>query len=91
MVEKRMLYAIQNMFKTLFIFCPMIKSIEMDSIMAHGIFLSENEMSQMEEGKHSIFCKFSNFTFEEKDSLKSKCKILNLRSSSRQTVLGLSS
>jgi len=32
-----------------FVFCPMLKSIEMDSIMAQGIFLSEKEMTQMEE------------------------------------------
>ena len=30
-----------------FVFCPMLKSIEMDSIMAQGIFLSEKEMNQM--------------------------------------------
>ena len=55
-----------------FVFCPMLKSIEMDSIMAQGIFLSEKEMSQMEERKHSIFYKFSNINFEEKESMKSK-------------------
>ena len=33
-----------------FVFCPMSKSIEMDSIMAQGIVLSE----KMEERKHSI-------------------------------------
>ena len=55
-----------------FVFCPMLNSIEMDSIMAQGIFLSEKEMSQMEERKHSIFYKFSDITFEEKVSAKSK-------------------
>ena len=38
-----------------FVFCPMQKSIEMDSIMAQGNFLSEKEKSQMEERKHAIF------------------------------------
>ena len=41
-------------------------------IMAQGIFLSEKEMSQMEERKHSIFYKFSDITFEEKVSMKRK-------------------
>ena len=35
-----------------FIFCPIIKSIEMDSIMAQGIFQSEKEMSEGDERKH---------------------------------------
>ena len=48
-----------------FVFCTMFKSIEMDSIMAQGIFQSEKEMSQMEENKHSIFYKFSEITFDK--------------------------
>ena len=54
-----------------FRFCPMIKSIEMDSIMAQSVFLSEKMMSQMEERKHSIFYKFSVITFD-KDCLRGK-------------------
>ena len=54
-----------------FFFCPMVNSIDMDSIMAQGIFLSEKEMTQMEERKFSIYKRFTNITFEEKDSIKS--------------------
>ena len=32
-----------------FVFCPMMASIQMDSILAQGIFISEKEMSQMED------------------------------------------
>ena len=35
--------------KDVFVFCPYIKSIEMDSMMAQGIFQSETEMSEMDE------------------------------------------
>ena len=55
-----------------FVFCPMFKSIEMDNIMAQGIFQSEKEMSQMEENKHSIFYKFSEITFDKDCFTKSK-------------------
>ena len=37
-----------------FIFCPIIKSIEMDSMMAQGIFQSETEMSDGDERKRSF-------------------------------------
>ena len=60
------------------VFCPMLKFIEMDSIMAQGIFLSEKEISQIEERKHSIFYKFSNITFDEKESRKSKIKKISI-------------
>ena len=55
-----------------FVFCPIMGSIQMDSILAQGIFLSEKEMSQMEDRKFSLFNRFTNLTFEEKDSMKSK-------------------
>ena len=55
-----------------FVFCPMIKSIEMDSIMAQGVFQSEKEMSQMEGRKHSIFYKFPEITFDKNCFTKSK-------------------
>ena len=37
-----------------FVFCPKINSIEMDSIMAQGVFQSEKEMSQMTE--KTLYC-----------------------------------
>ena len=55
-----------------FIFCPNIGTIKMDNIIEQGIFISENEMSQMEETKNSICNKFTTIMFEEKDSTKSK-------------------
>ena len=48
-----------------FIFCPIIKSIEMDSIMAQGIFQSENEMSEGDERKHSFRHKLTEITFDK--------------------------
>ena len=47
-------------------------SIQMDNILAQGIFLSAKEMSQMEETKFSLFNRFTTITFEEKDPTKSK-------------------
>ena len=44
-----------------FVFCPYLKSIEMDSMMAQGIFQSETEMSEMDERKHSFRYKFTDF------------------------------
>ena len=55
-----------------FVFCPMIGSIQMESILAQGIFLSEQDMTQMEESRHSIYAKFSHITFEANYSTKSK-------------------
>ena len=49
-----------------FVFCPTMGSIQMDSILAQGIFLSEKEMSQMEDTKFSLFNRFTTITFEEK-------------------------
>ena len=48
-----------------FIFCPIIKSIEMDSIMAQGIFQSETEMSDGDERKHSFRHKLTEITFDK--------------------------
>jgi len=50
----------------------MFKSIEMDNIMAQGIFQSEKEMTLMEENKHSILYKFPVFTFDKDCFTKSK-------------------
>ena len=44
----------------------------MENILAQGIFLSEQEMTEMEESENSIYAKFTYITFEEKDSTKSK-------------------
>ena len=46
----------------------------MDNIMEQGIFLSDQEMSQMVETNFSPYNKFTTITFEEKDPLKAKCK-----------------
>ena len=61
-----------------FVFCPVMGSIQMDSILAQGIFLSEKEMSQMEDRKFSLYNKFTNIIFEEKIPLKVKCKQLKM-------------
>ena len=55
-----------------FVFCPRINSIEIDSIMAQGVFQSEKEMSQMTERKHSIVHKITNITFDKDISTRSK-------------------
>ena len=46
-----------------FIFCPYLKSIEMDYMMAQGIFQSETEMSDGDERKHSFRYKLTDITF----------------------------
>ena len=58
--------------KDAFVSCPMMGSIQMESILAQGLFQSEQEMTQMEESRHSIIAKFTHITFEAKDSAKSK-------------------
>ena len=58
--------------KDAFVFCPHIKSIEMDSMMAQGIFQSETEMSEMEERKHSFHYKFTAITFDKECYTKNK-------------------
>ena len=55
-----------------FVFCPMTGSIQMESILAEGVFLSEQEMTQMEESRHSIYAKFTHITWEAKYSTKNK-------------------
>ena len=50
----------------------MMGSIQMESILAQRIFLSEQEMTQMEDRRSSIYARFAYITFEEKDSIKSK-------------------
>ena len=55
-----------------FVFCPMMGSIQMESILAQDIFLSEQEMTQMEENRSSMYSAFTYITFEEKESTKSK-------------------
>ena len=61
-----------------FVFCPIMGSIQMDSILAQGIFLSEKEMSQMEDRKFSLYNRFTNINFEEKTPLKVKYKQLKM-------------
>ena len=55
-----------------FIFCPMMGSIEMESILAHGIFHNESKMTKMKCRRFSLYYNFTNITFEEKDRNKSK-------------------
>ena len=55
-----------------FVFCQMMGSIQMENILAQGIFLSEKEISQMEDRRFSLLIRFTNITFEGKDSIKSK-------------------
>ena len=53
-----------------FVFCLMLKYIEMDNFMAQG-FVQKN-CPKWKKESISFLYKFSNITFEEKDSLKSK-------------------
>ena len=48
-----------------FIFCPDMGIIQMDKVLEQGIFISESEMSQMEETKNSNFNKFTTIMLEE--------------------------
>ena len=48
-----------------FIFCPIIKSIDMDNIMAQGIFQSETEMSDGDERKRSFRHRLTEITFDK--------------------------
>ena len=61
-----------NFVQDAFVFCQMIGSMQMESILAHSIFCSETKMTEMKCRKHSLYYYFSNITFEEKDRNKSK-------------------
>ena len=50
-----------------FVFCPIMGSIQMDNIVAQGIFLREKELSQMVDTKFSLFNTFTSITFDERD------------------------
>ena len=61
-----------------FVFCPMMGSIQMESILAQGFFLSEQEMTQMEESRHSIHAKFTHSLLKRKIPQKTNCKQLKM-------------
>ena len=42
----------------------MMGSIQMESILAQGIFLSEQEMAEMKGSENSIYAKFTYITFK---------------------------
>ena len=46
-----------------FIFCPNMGTMQFDKVLEQGIFISENEMRQMEETKASLLYKFCTLTF----------------------------
>ena len=54
----------------------MMESMQMENILAHGIFCSETEMTEMKCRKHSLYHNFSNITFEEKDRNNSKMQTI---------------
>ena len=54
----------------------MTESMQMENILAHGIFRSETEMTEMKCRKHSLYHNFSNLTFEEKDRNNSKMQTI---------------
>ena len=75
-----------------FIFCPYLKSIEMDYMMAQGIFQSETEMSDEEERKHSFRYKLTDITFDKECYTRDKFQTVeyvlnNMKISPRYVVL----
>ena len=70
MVENEDAYCNPKHVQDAFVFCLMLKYIEMDNIMAQG-FVQKN-CPKWKKESISFLYKFSNITFEEKDSLKSK-------------------
>ena len=55
----------------------MMESMQMENILAHGIFRSETEMTEMKCRNHSLCHNFSNITFEEKDRNNSKMQTID--------------
>ena len=47
-------------------------TMQFDKVLEQGIFISENEMSQMEETKASLLYKFCIITFDDEIFTKSK-------------------
>ena len=70
MVENKDTYCNPKHVQDAFVFCPILKYIEIDNFMAQG-FVQKN-CPKWKKQSISFLYKFSNITFEEKDSLKSK-------------------
>jgi len=59
-----------------FIFCAMARTFVLNETRKQGIFASENEMSQTEATKNSIFNRFVTINLEEKDTNRSKMQAI---------------
>ena len=59
-----------------FVFCPMAGTFVLNKTLKQGIFASENEMSQTEATKNSIFNRYVTINFEEKDANRSKMQAI---------------
>ena len=64
-------------------------SITMDKTLDQGIFISEREMSLMEETKYSVLYKFTTITFETENSNRSKLQVVTdyLKDAENNTIL----
>ena len=63
MVEEENAICNPSLVQDAFIFCPIMGSFQMESILPHGIFRSETEMTEMKFRKHSFYYNFTNITF----------------------------
>ena len=55
-----------------FIFCPMSEPIILNDTLGQGIYVSEREMTDLEENENSICNKFISIEFNKEDATRSK-------------------
>ena len=55
-----------------FIFCPISEPVNLNKILGQGIFISEREMTDLAENKHSISNKLISIEFNKEDATRSK-------------------
>ena len=73
MVEEENAICNPSLVQDAFVFCPIMGSFQMESILPHGIFRSETEMTEMKFRKHSFYYNFTNITFV--DTVRNKSKM----------------
>ena len=66
MVEEENAICNPSLVQDAFVFCPIMGCFQMESILLHGIFHSETEMTEMKFRKHFFYYNFTNITFEDK-------------------------
>ena len=69
-VDNSLLNAIE--IRDAFIFCPISEPIVLNEILVQGIFVSEREMTDLEENKNSISNKFISIEINKEDATRSK-------------------